>query len=66
MRAVIPAPVPSLDLALAAYPNVWVKERPCTLSREPFPYDDIWDPVLRIIPLHVGYRLDTHQRKVDL
>ena len=21
----------------------------CTLSREAFPYDDIWDPVLRII-----------------
>ena len=21
----------------------------CTLSREPYPYNDIWDPVLRII-----------------
>ena len=35
---------------LAAYPNVRVKiSGACTLSREPFPYDDIWDPLLRII-----------------
>src|SRR5215472_8441552 len=35
---------------LAAYPNVRVKiSGACTLAREAFPYDDIWDPVLRII-----------------
>jgi L-fuconolactonase len=43
------ADLPQL-LALAAYPNVRVKiSGACTLSREAFPYDDIWDPVLRII-----------------
>ena len=43
------ADLPKL-LVLAAYPNVRVKiSGACTLSREPFPYDDIWDPVLRII-----------------
>jgi L-fuconolactonase len=50
-----PAPVePWADLpkllALAAYPNVRVKiSGACTLSRKPFPYEDIWEPVLRII-----------------
>ena len=43
------ADLPKL-LALAAYPNVRVKiSGACTLSREPYPYNDIWDPVLRII-----------------
>jgi L-fuconolactonase len=43
------ADLPKL-LALAAFPNVRVKiSGACTLSREPFPYNDIWDPVLRII-----------------
>jgi L-fuconolactonase len=43
------ADLPKL-LALAQYPNVRVKiSGACTLSREPFPYNDIWDPVLRII-----------------
>lgn len=37
-------------LALAAYPNVRMKiTGACTLSHQPFPYDDIWDPVCRII-----------------
>jgi predicted TIM-barrel fold metal-dependent hydrolase len=37
-------------LELAAYPNVRVKiSGACTMSREPFPYNDIWDPVLRVI-----------------
>lgn len=37
-------------LALAAYPNARVKiSGACTLSREAFPYNDIWEPVLRII-----------------
>jgi L-fuconolactonase len=37
-------------LALAQYPNTRIKiSGACTLSREPFPYDDIWDPILRII-----------------
>jgi L-fuconolactonase len=43
------ADLPKL-LALAAYPNVRVKiSGACTLSSEAFPYDDIWDPVLRVI-----------------
>jgi predicted TIM-barrel fold metal-dependent hydrolase len=37
-------------LALAALPNVAIKVTgACTLSREPFPYADIWDPVCRVI-----------------
>ncbi len=49
-----PAPVePWADLAnllaLATYPNVMVKVTgACTLSREPFPYRDIWDPLRRV------------------
>jgi L-fuconolactonase len=36
-------------LALAAYANVAVKiSGACTLSHEPFPYKDIWDPLWRI------------------
>jgi predicted TIM-barrel fold metal-dependent hydrolase len=43
------ADLPKL-LALAAYPNVRVKiSGACTMSLEPFPYNDIWDPILRII-----------------
>jgi L-fuconolactonase len=43
------ADLPNL-LALAAYPNGRVKiSGACTLSREPFPYNDIWEPVLKII-----------------
>ncbi len=46
-----PAPVqPFADLlkvlALATHPNVAIKiTGACTLSREPFPYRDIWDPL---------------------
>src|SRR3984957_458873 len=37
-------------LALAALPNVAIKiSGACTLSREPYPYNDIWDPVCRLI-----------------
>jgi L-fuconolactonase len=37
-------------LKLAAHRNVTIKiSGACTLSHEPFPYTDIWDPVLRII-----------------
>jgi len=37
-------------LALAAHPNVRIKiSGACTLSHEPFPYNDIWEPVCRII-----------------
>ena len=37
-------------LALAGQPNIRIKiSGACTLSHEPFPYDDIWDPVLKII-----------------
>jgi predicted TIM-barrel fold metal-dependent hydrolase len=36
-------------LALAAHPNIAIKiSGACTLSREPFPYKDIWDPLGRI------------------
>ncbi|HQT77453.1 MAG TPA: amidohydrolase family protein [Rhodopila sp.] len=36
-------------LALAAYPNVVIKiSGACTLSHQPFPYNDIWDPLARI------------------
>jgi L-fuconolactonase len=42
------ADLPKL-LALAAYANVAVKiSGACTLSHEPFPYKDIWDPLWRI------------------
>jgi L-fuconolactonase len=42
------ADLPKL-LALAARGNVAVKiSGACTLSREPFPYKDIWDPLFRI------------------
>jgi predicted TIM-barrel fold metal-dependent hydrolase len=36
-------------LALAAYPNVAIKiSGACTLSHQPFPYNDIWDPLARV------------------
>ena len=36
-------------LALAVHDNVAVKiSGACTLSREPFPYRDIWDPLGRV------------------
>ncbi len=42
------AALPSL-LALAVYDNIAVKvSGACTLSREPFPYRDIWDPLGRV------------------
>jgi predicted TIM-barrel fold metal-dependent hydrolase len=37
-------------LMLATLPNVAIKiSGACTLSHEPFPYNDIWDPVCRVI-----------------
>jgi len=42
------ADLPEL-LGLAEYPNVAVKVTgACTLSHQPFPYGDIWDPLARI------------------
>ena len=42
------ADLPKL-LALAARPNITVKiSGACTLSHEPFPYKDLWDPLGRI------------------
>jgi len=42
------ADLPEL-LKLARYPNVAVKvSGACTLSHEPFPYPDIWDPLARV------------------
>jgi predicted TIM-barrel fold metal-dependent hydrolase len=36
-------------LRLAAFPNVAIKiSGACTLSHQPFPYKDIWDPLARI------------------
>jgi L-fuconolactonase len=36
-------------LAMAAHPNIAIKiSGACTLSHEPFPYKDIWDPLARI------------------
>jgi L-fuconolactonase len=36
-------------LALAALDNVTIKiSGACTLSRAPFPYNDLWDPLFRI------------------
>jgi len=36
-------------LALASHPNVAIKiSGACTLSHQPFPYKDIWDPLARI------------------
>jgi L-fuconolactonase len=36
-------------LALAAHDNVTIKiSGACTLSHQPFPYNDIWDPLFRI------------------
>jgi predicted TIM-barrel fold metal-dependent hydrolase len=46
-----PAPFADLPklLELAAHDNVTVKiSGACTLSHEPFPYQDIWDPLARI------------------
>ena len=43
------ADLPKL-LALADRPNVRVKiSGACTMSHQPFPYDDIWEPVMRVI-----------------
>jgi L-fuconolactonase len=49
-----PPPEPWVELpnvlALAEHDNVRMKiSGACTLSHKPFPYDDIWDPVLRTI-----------------
>jgi L-fuconolactonase len=42
------ADLPKL-LPLAAHDNVAVKiSDACTLSREPFPYKDLWDPLGRV------------------
>jgi L-fuconolactonase len=39
-----------LVLALASYPNVAIKiTGACTYSHRPFPYDDLWEPVGRLI-----------------
>lgn len=49
-----PAPADAWDvlpqvLALAAQPNIAIKiTGACTLSHQPFPYADIWDPLARI------------------
>ena len=37
-------------LALASHPNIRIKiSGACTLSHELYPYNDIWDPVLKVI-----------------
>src|SRR5262252_9125571 len=43
-------PISPRLLALAQYENVRVKiSGACTMSHQPFPYDDVWEPVLRVI-----------------
>jgi predicted TIM-barrel fold metal-dependent hydrolase len=50
------ADLPKL-LKLAAHPNITVKiSGACTLSHEPFPYNDIWDPLGRIFDAFGFYR----------
>lgn len=52
------APFAGLEkvLALATHPNVAIKiSGACTMSRAPFPYPDIWDPLARIFD---AYGLD--------
>ena len=49
-----PPPEPFADLpkvlTMAQQPNIAIKiSGACTLSHQPFPYPDIWEPVLRII-----------------
>jgi predicted TIM-barrel fold metal-dependent hydrolase len=50
-----PAPPTAWDdvpkvVALAKHPNIAIKiSGGCTLSHEKFPYNDIWDPLMRII-----------------
>jgi L-fuconolactonase len=40
---------PHSSFALATYDNVRIKiSGACTLSHEPYPYSDIWDPLARI------------------
>ena len=60
-------------LALAECDNVAIKiSGACTLSHEPFPYPDIWEPLRRIFDafgferLHVGHRLDPCGKRADL
>jgi len=51
-RAATLALCPSMlgDFKSAKRPNAVIKiSGACTLSRQPFPYDDIWDPILKII-----------------
>ena len=37
-------------LALAEFPNIAIKiSGVCTISREPYPFNDIWDPIARTI-----------------
>jgi predicted TIM-barrel fold metal-dependent hydrolase len=37
-------------LALARHPNVAIKlTGACTYSRRPFPYDDLWEPIGRVL-----------------
>jgi predicted TIM-barrel fold metal-dependent hydrolase len=43
------AELPKL-LSLAAHSNIMIKiSGACTLSHQPYPYDDIWPPVMRIL-----------------
>ena len=67
-----PEPFADLDdvLALARFDHVAIKvSGACTLSHEPFPFPDIWDPLARIFDayglgrLHVGNRLDARRQR---
>jgi L-fuconolactonase len=51
-------------LDLAKRKNAVIKvSGACTLSREPYPFPDIWDPLARVFDaLPMGHRLDTRLR----
>ena len=60
-------------LDLARRPNAVIKvSGACTLSREPYPFPDIWDPLARVFDAWGfdrclwGYRLDSRLRSRQL
>ena len=65
------ADLPKL-LALGRRENIAIKiTGACTLSHQPFPYNDIWDPLARVRrlgfrPLPVGHGLDARRGVADL
>jgi predicted TIM-barrel fold metal-dependent hydrolase len=53
-------------LALASHPNIAIKiSGACTLSHEPFPYKDIWDPLGRIFDAFSLSRPSRNQTRIS-